>query len=84
MCHNVFFTAGLFYVDAAQRANHGSSCSHSCNANCQSAVVARNGKLVIVLTTVKEQYSHSRRFMKWIVAAGSPSSLRGGTDDGLQ
>jgi hypothetical protein len=75
---------GLLYVDASMKANMGSSCSHSCNANCSSAVgeslfvvvvfvcfrrywihfsnchlrplqffyaVARNGKLVIVLTT---------------------------------
>ena len=32
----------------------GSSCSHSCAANCTSAVVARNGKLVIVLTTIRQ------------------------------
>lgn len=43
---------GLLYVDASQKANLGSSCSHSCNSNCTSAVVARNGRLVIVLTTV--------------------------------
>ena len=42
---------GLLYVDASQRANVGSSCSHSCNSNCTSAVVARNGKLCIALTT---------------------------------
>ncbi len=29
----------------------GSSCSHSCDANCTSAVVAKDGRLVIVLTT---------------------------------
>jgi SET domain-containing protein len=44
---------GLLFVDASQRANVGSSCSHSCNSNCTSAVVARNGKLVIALTTVR-------------------------------
>lgn len=44
--------AGLLYVDASRRANMGSSCSHSCDSNCTSAVVARNGKLVIALTTV--------------------------------
>lgn len=42
---------GLLYVDASQKANIGSSCSHSCDSNCTSAVVARNGKLSIVLTT---------------------------------
>eukprot|EP01035_Chromulina_nebulosa_P017573 gene17573-23141_t len=47
---------GLLYVDASQRANLGSSCSHSCNANCTSAVVAKNGKLVIVLTTNRFVY----------------------------
>ena len=46
----------ILYVDASQRANLGSSCSHSCNANCTSSVVARNGKLVIVLTT--NRYIH--------------------------
>jgi hypothetical protein len=43
---------GLIFVDASQRANLGSSCSHSCDANCTSAIVACNGKLSIVLTTV--------------------------------
>ncbi|KAJ1420799.1 hypothetical protein B484DRAFT_399721, partial [Ochromonadaceae sp. CCMP2298] len=42
---------GLLYVDASQRSNVGSSCSHSCDSNCTSAVVARNGKLVIALTS---------------------------------
>eukprot|EP01038_Epipyxis_sp_PR26KG_P004388 gene4388-6204_t len=42
---------GLLFVDASQRANLGSSCSHSCESNCTSSVVSRNGKLVIVLTT---------------------------------
>lgn len=32
----------------------GSSCSHSCNANCTSAVVVRNGKTTIALTTVSD------------------------------
>lgn len=44
---------GLLFVDASQRANMGSSCSHSCDSNCTSAVVARGGKLLIVLTTVR-------------------------------
>ncbi len=39
-------------MDASEKANVGSSCSHSCDANCTSAVVARNGKLAIALTTV--------------------------------
>lgn len=43
---------GLIYVDASQKANMGSTVSHSCDANCSSAVVSRNGKLAIVLTTV--------------------------------
>ena len=47
---------GLLYVDASQKANLGSSCSHSCNSNCTSAVVARNGRLVIVLTTVSSSF----------------------------
>ena len=44
---------GLLYVDASQRANIGSSCSHSCDSNCTSAVVARHGQLTIALTTVR-------------------------------
>lgn len=48
----VSMCVGLIYVDASQKANMGSSCSHSCDANCTSSVVARDGKLVIVLTTV--------------------------------
>lgn len=44
---------GLLYVDASMKANIGSSCSHSCAANCTSAVVARNGKLAIAMTTVR-------------------------------
>lgn len=47
-----FEFSGLIFVDASQKANMGSSCSHSCNSNCTSSVVARNGKLVIVLSTV--------------------------------
>ena len=42
---------GLLYVDASQRSNMGSSCSHSCDANCTSSVIARNGRLAIALTT---------------------------------
>jgi hypothetical protein len=44
-------------VDASRKANLGSSCSHSCDSNCTSAVVARNGKLAIALTTVSK-YSY--------------------------
>jgi hypothetical protein len=47
---------GLLYVDASQRANMGSSCSHSCDANCTSAVVAKEGQLKIVLTTLRHIY----------------------------
>jgi hypothetical protein len=47
---------GLIYVDASQKANMGSTVSHSCVANCSSAVVSRNGKLAIVLTTVSKLY----------------------------
>ena len=42
---------GLIFVDASMKANMGSSCSHSCDANCTTSVVARNGKLTICLTT---------------------------------
>lgn len=44
----------LLFVDASQKASLGSSCSHSCDANCTSSVVARNGKLTIVLTTNRQ------------------------------
>ena len=47
---------GLLYVDASQKANLGSSCSHSCASNCTSSIVARDGKLVIALTT--NRYVH--------------------------
>jgi hypothetical protein len=53
---------GLLYVDASQKANLGSSCSHSCNSNCTSTVVARDGKLVIVLTTVRISFSNVNIF----------------------
>jgi hypothetical protein len=43
----------LFYVDASEKANMASSCSHSCNSNLTSAVVARNGKLTIAMTTTR-------------------------------
>ena len=42
---------GLLFVDASQKSNMGSSCSHSCTANTSANVVARNGKLTIALTT---------------------------------
>ena len=32
---------GLLYVDASEKANLGSSCSHSCDSNCTSNVVAK-------------------------------------------
>ena len=42
---------GLLFVDASQKANLGSTCSHSCDANCTSYVVSREGKLTIALTS---------------------------------
>ena len=45
---NGFF---LFYVDACDKGNVGSTLSHSCNPNCESSVVARNGVLSIALTS---------------------------------
>lgn len=44
---------GLLYVDASEKANLGSSCSHSCDPNCVSNVVARNGRLTIALTSTR-------------------------------
>ena len=46
----------VIYVDASQKANMGSSCSHSCNSNLTTAVVARNGKLCIALCTTRYIY----------------------------
>ena len=42
---------GLLFVDASEKANLGSTCSHSCDANCTSYVVSRGGKLTIALTS---------------------------------
>jgi len=47
---------GLLFVDASQKSNMGSSCSHSCAANTSANVVARNGQLTIALTT--NRYVH--------------------------
>lgn len=62
----VMFLIGLIFVDASQRGNMGSTCSHSCDANCTSAVVARDGELVIVLTTVRGTvyYCYDRIFFE--------------------
>ena len=54
---------GLLFVDAAQRSNIGSTLAHSCDNNCTSAVVPRNGRLTIVLTSSRfiapgEEISH--------------------------
>jgi len=54
---------GLMFVDAAQRSNIGSTLAHSCDNNCTSAVVPRNGRLTIVLTSSRfiapgEEISH--------------------------
>lgn len=43
---------GILFVDASRHANMGSSCSHSCESNCTSSIVVRNGKTSIVMTTV--------------------------------
>ena len=42
---------GLLFVDASQKSNMGSSCSHSCESNLTASVVARNQALTIALTT---------------------------------
>ncbi len=47
---------GLLFVDASDKANMGSTLAHSCDNNCTSAVVSRNGKLCIVLTTNRYIY----------------------------
>ncbi|CAM9539119.1 unnamed protein product [Chrysoparadoxa australica] len=46
---------GLLFVEAGGHvANFSSSLSHSCDANCSTSVVAKNGKLFIALTTIKD------------------------------
>ncbi len=44
---------GLLYVDASEQSNIGSTLAHSCDNNCTSAVVTRNGKLTIVITSLR-------------------------------
>ena len=46
---------GLWYVDAGGgRASMASSLSHSCTPNCEPRMAVRNGKLTIVLVTLRE------------------------------
>lgn len=47
---------GLLFVDASMRCNMGSTLAHSCDNNCTSAVVTKEGKLSIVLTTSRYIY----------------------------
>ena len=47
---------GLLFVDASDKANMGSTLAHSCDNNCTSAVVSRDGRLCIVLTTNRYIY----------------------------
>jgi tetrahydromethanopterin S-methyltransferase subunit F len=49
--HDELAGYGLVFVDASAKANLGSTCSHSCDSNCTSNVVARNGRLTIALTS---------------------------------
>ena len=44
---------GLVYVDATRRANLCSSLSHSCDANCNTYIVARHGRLSIAVCTTR-------------------------------
>jgi hypothetical protein len=57
---------GILFVDASRKANMGSSCSHSCNANCTSSVAVRNGKTTIVLTTVCSYYYILNNFYSFL------------------
>lgn len=45
---------GLWYVDASSRGNMASSLSHSCRPNCEPRMAVKNGKLTIVLITLRE------------------------------
>lgn len=47
---------GILFVDASMKSNMGSTLSHSCDANCLSSIVAKNGKLSIALTTTRHVY----------------------------
>lgn len=67
---------GLLYVDASQKANIGSSCSHSCASNCTSAVVAKEGKLVIVLTTNRHIYCGEELTMDYYSITTSDAEWR--------
>lgn len=42
---------GILFVDASMKSNVGSTINHSCNPNCSSSIVSRNGKLSIALTS---------------------------------
>jgi len=44
---------GLVYVDASKRANFSSSLSHSCTPNCEPRMATRQGRLCIVLVTLR-------------------------------
>ena len=44
---------GLLYVDASKRANYASSLSHSCTPNCEPRMAVRQGRLCIVLVTLR-------------------------------
>ena len=56
---------GLLFVDASQKSNMGSSCSHSCRANTSANVVARNGRLTIALTTNRFVYPNEELTMDY-------------------
>lgn len=45
---------GLWFVDASSRANFASSLSHSCTPNCEPRMAVRNGRLTIVLVTLRD------------------------------
>mmetsp|Transcript_10662 Transcript_10662/g.16290 ORF Transcript_10662/g.16290 Transcript_10662/m.16290 type:complete len:2385 (+) Transcript_10662:186-7340(+) len=45
---------GLMIVDASRKAGHGSMLSHSCDPTCEVRVAALNGKLCLVMTTLRD------------------------------
>lgn len=67
---------GLLFVDASQKANMGSSCSHSCHSNCTSNVVARDGKLTIALTTNRYVYPGEELTMDYTALTTSDMEWR--------
>ena len=66
----------VIYVDASQKCNMGSCCSHSCNPNLTSNIVARNGKLTIALTTTRHIFPGEELTMNYSAITSSEMEWR--------